>query len=87
MAEDSIPAYRYDDIVIVSRMLDPNGVNPKDRPCVVVDDPKLPAPTDTQRVVAITTVLPDPLPKGYVLLPYQLPRHPRTGLNKRNAAV
>ncbi len=38
-------------------------------------------------MVAITTVLPDPLPSDYVPLPWHAQRHPRTGLNKRNAAV
>ena len=38
-------------------------------------------------VVAITTFLPDPLPDDHVLLPWQTPRHPRTGLNKRCASV
>jgi mRNA-degrading endonuclease toxin of MazEF toxin-antitoxin module len=38
-------------------------------------------------VVAITTTLPDPLPDDHVPIPWQRPRHPRTGLNERNAAV
>ena len=38
-------------------------------------------------VVAITTTLIDPLPDDHVPLPWQRPRHPRTGLNERNAAV
>ncbi len=87
MPDDAPPVYRYGDIVIVSQMLDPNGVNPKDRPCVIIDDPKSPPQAGFHRVVAITTVVPDPLPDGYVLLPYQLPRHPKTRLNRRNAAV
>jgi mRNA interferase MazF len=77
----------YGEIVVVSDLLDPQGRNPKDRPCVVVSPT-----TDIEaglplQVVAITTLLPDPLPDDHVLLPWQPPRHPRTGLNKRNAAV
>jgi hypothetical protein len=37
--------------------------------------------------VAISTVLPAILPDDYVLLPWQRPYHPKTGLNKRNAAI
>ena len=54
---------------------------------MVVTDPKSPAPDGTQLVVAISTIVPDPLPPGYVLLPWQRPHHPVTGLNKRNAAI
>ena len=77
----------YGDIVIVSDLLDPRGRNPKDRPAVVV------TPTDELDaggpiyIVAITTTLPGVLPDDHVPLPWQRPRHPRTGLNKRNAAV
>lgn len=74
-------------IVIVSRMFDPRGRNPKDRRCVVVDpiDPADRVPTLV--VVAISTTLPDPLPDFCVPLPWQLPRHPATGLTARCAAV
>ena len=75
------------DIVIVVGLLDPQGRNPKDRACVVVSPPG-PAEAGTPlQVVAITTLLPDPLPSDHVPLPWHLQRHPRTGLNKRNAAV
>jgi hypothetical protein len=39
------------------------------------------------KVVAITTFIPDPMPDDHVLIPYQRPRHPRTALDKRAAAV
>ncbi len=78
--------YAYGDIILVSGLLDPQGRNPKDRPCVVITNPER-SPDGRQLVVAISTVLPDPLPDDYVLLPYMDPRHPRTGLNKRNAAI
>ena len=38
-------------------------------------------------LVAITTTLPETLPSDHVMLPWSRPRHPRTGLNERNAAV
>lgn len=78
---------RHGDIVIVAGLPDPQGRNPKDRPAVIV------TPTDELRagrplfIVAITTTLSDPLPDDYVPLPWSRPRHPRTGLNARNAAV
>lgn len=80
-------AVRFGDVVIVAGLLDPQGRNPKDRACVVVTPPdqiEEGAPFD---VVAITTKLPDPLPLDHVPLPWHAQRHPRTGLNKRNAAV
>jgi mRNA-degrading endonuclease toxin of MazEF toxin-antitoxin module len=79
--------YRYGEIVLVADLLDPNGLNPKDRPCVVVTDPKSPLPDRRQIIVAISTVVPEPLPPGYVLLPWYRPHHPVTGLNKRAAAI
>ena len=79
--------HQFGDIVLVQAMHDPQGRNLKDRPCVVVTDPDNPLPNRRQLVVAISTVLPDPLPDSYVLLPYQQPRHPRTGLTRRNAAI
>jgi mRNA-degrading endonuclease toxin of MazEF toxin-antitoxin module len=78
---------KYGDIVIVSGLPDPQGRNPKDRPAVVV------TPTEELEagrpifVVAITTTLLAPLPNDYVRLPWSRPRHPRTGLNDKNAAV
>lgn len=77
----------YGDIVIVRDILDPRGENPKDRPAVIV------TPTDeieaagTVFVIAMTTTVPRILPDDHVALPWQRPRHPRTGLNQRNAAV
>jgi len=32
---------RYGDIVLVADFVDPQGRNPKDRPCVVVTDPRM----------------------------------------------
>jgi len=77
----------FGDIVIVTDLLDPQGRNPKDRPAVVV------TPTDDLEagrpvfVIAITTTLPERLPAGYIRIPWSRPRHPRTGLDAKNAAV
>jgi mRNA-degrading endonuclease toxin of MazEF toxin-antitoxin module len=77
----------FGDIVIVTELLDPHGRNPKDRPAVVV------TPTEDLEaggaifVIAITTTLPEPLPDDYISLPWARPRHPRTGLDTRNAVV
>ncbi len=78
---------RYGDIVIVSRLLDPNGRNPKDHPAVVVTSLGEADLQSLIEVAAITTLIPDPLPDDHILLPWHLPRHPRTGLNKKGAVV
>jgi mRNA-degrading endonuclease toxin of MazEF toxin-antitoxin module len=75
------------DVVIVLDLLDPQGRNPKDRPCVLVSTSERIADGGPFEVVAITTLLPNPLPFDHVELPWHLQRHPRTGLNKPNAAV
>ena len=80
------PAHAHGSIVIVADMLDHHRRNPKDRPCVVVTRPG-DAPAGHQVVVAISTLLPDPLPDDYVPLPWQRSNHPKTDLNKKNAAI
>ncbi len=81
------PPVRYGDIILVANFLDPQGRNPKDRPCVVMTNNASPTPEGSQLVVAISTIVPDPPPTGYALLPWQRPHHPKTGLNKPNAAI
>jgi mRNA-degrading endonuclease toxin of MazEF toxin-antitoxin module len=78
---------RYGEIVLVSKLVDPRGRNPKDRPAVIVTRTEEIDSGAPLVVVAITTTLPEPLPDDYVSLPWSRPRHPRTGLNERNAAV
>ena len=46
------------DIVIVIDLLDPQGRNPKNRPCVIVSSPERFAAGGPFDVVAITTLLP-----------------------------
>ncbi len=77
----------YGQIVIVSQMTDPNGVNPKDRPSVVVTPTSEIDPDGSIIVVAISTLLPGPAPDDCVELPWDRRRHPRTGLRARCAAV
>ena len=77
---------RVGQIVIVADVLDPQGRNPKDRPCVVVGVSTPDAGGTLYRVVGITTSLPDELTPDHVPIPWQRPRHPETGLNERNAA-
>jgi mRNA-degrading endonuclease toxin of MazEF toxin-antitoxin module len=79
--------YRHGQIVIVSGLLDPQRRNPKDRPCIIIEEP---ASDDVDRsylVVGITTTLPDVLTPDHIPIPWQRPRHPETGLNERNAAL
>jgi mRNA-degrading endonuclease toxin of MazEF toxin-antitoxin module len=78
---------RYGQIVIVSEMTDPNGVNPKDRPSVVVTLTDEIDPDGSIVVVAISTLLPGPVPDDHVELPWEPRGHPRTGLRTRCAAV
>lgn len=42
------------------------------------------APLD---VIAVTSRVPEPLPEDHVLLPWHAQGHPRTGLNRKCAAV
>jgi hypothetical protein len=42
------------------------------------------APLD---VIAVTSRVPEPLPNDHVLLPWHAQGHPRTGLNRKCAAV
>jgi mRNA-degrading endonuclease toxin of MazEF toxin-antitoxin module len=77
------------DIVIVVDLLDPQGRNPKDRPCVLLSSSERIAAGGPFEVVAITTFTPDPLPFDHVALPWQ-PQgqtRSRTGLDKPNAVV
>lgn len=75
------------DIVIIAGLLDPQGRNPKDRACVLISPRGMIEVGGPFDVVAITTLLPDPLPFDHIPLPWHPRRHPRTGLTRRNAAV
>ena len=79
--------YKFGDIVLVTDVLDPQGRNAKDRPAVFMGSRMVDEVVVAVRVMAITTAVPDPAPSGFILLPWSRPRHPRTGLNKRAAAI
>lgn len=72
--------------IVWAEIADANGVR-KVRPAVVVtpsDRIQTSSPLD---VVAVTSHLPQPLPDDRVLLPWDRRGHPRTGLNRKCAAV
>lgn len=54
---------------------------------MVVDAPTTEDGDRAYLVVAITTNLPDPPTADHVALPWHRDRHPRTGLDERNAAL
>ena len=70
------------DIVTVNNMLDPNGRNPKRRPAVIVSDR-----SQSFIVVAISSRLDKATDKTHVMLPWESGGHPKTGLNRKSAAV
>jgi mRNA-degrading endonuclease toxin of MazEF toxin-antitoxin module len=83
-----VAVYQFGQIVIVKYMLDPNGVNPKDRPAVIITRDEEIVPGQTIAVVAIARLLPGrPVPLDHVQLPWHRQGHPRTGLNSNCAAV
>lgn len=72
--------------IVWAEVADANGIR-KLRPAVIVTPTDQLTPTAPFDVVAITSRLDDPLPEDHVLLPWHPRRHPRTGLNRRCAAV
>lgn len=69
--------------IVWAEIADPND-NRKERPAIIIsaaDD------ADMLTVVAVTSRVPDALPDDHVLLPWHLQGHPRTGLNRKSAAV
>jgi hypothetical protein len=72
--------------ILTAEVLDSRGRNPKKRPLVVVEDY---ADGDVAPVcVAVTSVLPNPLPAEYVRLPWHRDRGSgKTGLTRACAAV
>jgi hypothetical protein len=76
---------RFGQIVWVE-IADANGIR-KARPAIVMTKDDRIVPAGLVEVVAITSFLPDPLPDDHVLLPWHAQGHPRTGLNRKSAAV
>lgn len=72
--------------IIWADIADANGIA-KTRPAIVVT-PTLQIQSGAPfAVVAVTSRVPQPLPADHVLLPWHAQGHPRTGLNRKCAAV
>jgi hypothetical protein len=72
--------------IVWAEVADPNGFR-KLRPGVILTASDQIRPDQPLDIVAVTSRLPDPLPADYILLPWHAQGHPRTGLNRRCAAV
>ena len=72
--------------IVWVEIADANGIR-KLRPAIIVTPSDRITPTAPLDVVAVTSRLPEPLPDDHVLLPWHAQGHPRTGLNRRCAAV
>jgi mRNA-degrading endonuclease toxin of MazEF toxin-antitoxin module len=72
--------------IIWAEIADANGIK-KARPAIVVTSTDQITPAGLLEVVAITSRLSDPLPDDQVLLPWHAQGHPKTGLNRKSAAV
>ena len=72
--------------IIWAEIADANGIA-KSRPAVIITPDDQITPGGTFQVVAVTSTLADPLPADHVLLPWHAQGHPRTGLNRKCAAV
>ncbi len=72
--------------IIWAEIADANGIR-KLRPAVIVTPADRLTPTGPFDVVAVTSRLPQRLPNDHVVLPWHPRGHPRTGLNRRCAAV
>lgn len=72
--------------IVWSDVADSNG-HRKLRPAVIFTPTDDIAPPHQIDVVAVTSRLEEPLPNDHVVLPWHAQGHPRTGLNRRCAAV
>jgi mRNA-degrading endonuclease toxin of MazEF toxin-antitoxin module len=72
--------------IVWTEIADANGVR-KARPAIILTpDERIPKAEHVQ-VAAITSTVPQPTPDDHVLLPWHSAGHPRTGLNRKCAAV
>jgi hypothetical protein len=76
--------FEYGQLILVP-VADGRG-NIKPHPAVVLSRTDEITPEVELRVVCVSTQLDDPCPSHHVPLPWQRPRHPKTGLNKPNVA-
>lgn len=72
--------------IVWAQIADANGIR-KLRPAVIVTRADRLLSDQPISVVAVTSRLVNPLPADHVLLPWHRDGHPRTGLNRRCAAV
>lgn len=72
--------------IVWAEIADANGIR-KLRPAIVITPTDRIAKDQPLHVVAVTSRLTEPLPSDHVLLPWHAQGHPRTGLNRRCAAV
>jgi mRNA-degrading endonuclease toxin of MazEF toxin-antitoxin module len=72
--------------IVWAEIADANGMR-KLRPAVVITPSQQVTASGPIHVVAITSRLTQPLPSDHVLLPWHAQGHPRTGLNRKCAAV
>jgi mRNA-degrading endonuclease toxin of MazEF toxin-antitoxin module len=72
--------------IVWAEIADANGI-PKLRPVVIVTPSDWITPAAPLDVIAVTSRVPEPLPDDHVLLPWHAQGHPRTGLNRKCAAV
>ena len=72
--------------IVWAEIADANGI-PNLRPVVIVTPSDRITSTAPLEVIAVTSRVPEPLPRDYVLLPWHAQGHPRTGLNRKCAAV
>ena len=72
--------------IVWAEIADANGF-PKLRPVVIVTPSDRITPAAPLDVIAVTSRVPEPLPHDHVLLPWHAQGHPRTGLNRKCAAV
>jgi mRNA-degrading endonuclease toxin of MazEF toxin-antitoxin module len=72
--------------IVWAEIVDANGI-PKLRPAVLVTPSDRITPAAPLDVIAVTSRVPEPLPHDHVLLPWHAQGHPRTGLNRKCAAV
>ncbi len=72
--------------IVWAELADANGIR-KARPAVVITPGSPITAAGPLEVVAVTSWIPQPLPPDHVLLPWHSQGHPRTGLNRKSAAV
>lgn len=72
--------------VVWVEVADPNGYR-KIRPAIIVSPTSDIAPGNPVRLIAVTTRLTDPIPKEYVLLPWDPSGKSQSGLRRKCAAV